>query len=253
MVKEADIPRNNKTAYFPMYDAAGCFPLPKQNADILKTGDPKELGELIAYKSSGLGSNPSGPDIDLCRQLEGRDYPKPELPEMGSPITDVAVHRAPVTFSPSIYYSFKPHVDKQLREPDDSQVSLLRWYRNEKDCLEVPFAFGAVVAPPKYRIYEAWYCVECPVPGIEFDLVESYSGDVIAAGIDGGVEGSAPFDIDLAASPWAYSHDKIRVLDLCITAMPEINEDDCKTGPSALDGFKIGLTMLMCRYCTGNA
>lgn len=251
MTEIAKEPRNNKTAYYPMYDASGCYPLPKCSADALKTGDPEELGNLIAYKSSGLGSNPTGPDLDLCRALEGRDYPKPEIPEMGSPIVEVAGHRNKVMLSPSIYYSFKPHVDKQLRCPDDSQVSLLRWYRNARDCLEVPFALGTIVAPPKYSIHEVWYCVECPVPGLEFDLIESYSGDAIFTGIDGGVTGSEP--IVVRDRPWSYSHDKIRVLDLCITQMPEINEDDCKDGPSQLDGFKIGLTMLMCRYCTGNA
>lgn len=251
MTNKLPEPRNGKTAYYPMYDAAGCYPLPKCDPKILNTGDPQELGELIAYKSSGLGSKPKGPDIDITRALLGNDYPKPELPEMGSPIVDVAVHRAPILFSPSIWFSFKCHEDKALRCPDDSQVSLQKWYRNYRDCLEVPFAFGTVVAPPRYSIHEAWYCVECPVPGLEFDLIESYSGDVIFSGIDGGVVGSEP--IVVRDRPWSYSHDKLRVLDLCITAMPEENLDECKPGASLLDDFKIGLTMTMCRYCTGNA
>lgn len=251
MSKNLPEPRNGKTAYYPLYDAAGCYPLPKCNADVLKTGDPNELGELLAYKSSGLGSCPEGGEIDITRGLLQQDYPKPELPEKGSPIIDVAVHRAPVMFSPSIYFSFKKHIDKALRCPEESQVSLQRWYRNNKHCFETPFAIGSIVVPPKYSVHEAWYCVECPVPGIEFDLIESYSGDVIFSGIDGGIATSEALPV--RDRPWSYDHECIRVLDLCITAMPELNEEDCKEGASQLDDWVIGLTMLMCRYCTGNA
>ena len=247
MVAEAKEPRNGKTAYYPVWHAGGCYALAQNCPEALK--DPELAGSLLNKQNMGLGTSPGASDIErqLCKQITGRRYPGDDIDEDDPTVFRPAVHRSPAVLDINRTISFKPVYDKQLRKPFANQDEILRMYREIRDCIELPIAFGMVFAPMKTAVEAVHYCIRCPVPGIEFDLIESYSGDVIAAGVDGGVEGSEL--IQTFARPWSYSHDKNRAIDLCITAMPDLNDDSCKDGPGGLDGFEISVAMKLC--CLG--
>lgn len=246
MVAKVEEPRNGKTAYYPLWHGGGCYRLAQFCPDVLK--DPKLAGSLLnnGVNSSGLGTDPQGADLDICRQITGRRYPTTDIAEDDPTVFRPAVHRAPAVLDINRTVSFKPVYDKRLRKAFANQDEILRMYREIRDCLEVPFAFGMVFVPMKTQMEAVHWCVRCPVEGLCFDILESYSGTVLAS-VDASVEDSGI--IDTSALPFAYSHDKNRIVDVCITKMPDISDDKCKDGPSGLDGFEFSTSVKLC--CLG--
>lgn len=244
--KVTELP-NGYTLYLPVADfpTDDCYPGP-----MMCEGQASCEAVGAALKSAGLGSCPEGASsLNMDKQFYKCAYPTGHIGEESRYPGAVASHRGPGTFVLSKHLTFKKVLDKQLRCAYANDDDAMKMYRAYKDCMEVPFAFGMVCTEAKLGVENVAYCIECPVPGIVFDIVEHWSGEVIAAGVDGGVADS--MIIPTVDAPFFYSHDKRRCFDLVITAMPELNEDRCKDGPSMLDGFGIMMSAKLCCVDTG--
>lgn len=244
MAQAKDELPNGYNLYLPVADfpTDDCYPTPSCNPSCESIGS--------ALKSAGLGSCPTNSTLNMDKQFYKRAYPTGHIGEESRFPGAVASHRGPGTFVLSKHLTFKKVIDKACREPYANDQSAMRLYQEYKDCMEVPFAFGMVCTEAKLGVESVAYCIECPVAGVVFDIVEHWSGEVVFSGVDGGVAGSML--LPTMDAPFFYSHDKRRCFDLVITEMPPLNEDPCKDGPSMLDDFGIMVSAKLCCIDTGN-
>lgn len=192
--------------------------------------DPELNGRGIG---SGLGSNPQWDAKDearRARRCNGSMYPGLPLEKDNKAVFTVAADRSPSMFALTNHLDFRRPDRKKFRSADGTgwpnQFQLVEWYAKNKHCLaeEMPFGLDTQLIPCKIDFQTAYWCVERPIEGITFDLVEKFSGTVLKEGIDGGVRNSGKVKIPDAL---CWSHDENRVLQICITAMPPLVEDDC--------------------------
>lgn len=209
--------------------------------------------EKRGTNSSGLGTKPNY-NINIGDRMNCDMFPAPPICKTDNYSYTIAAHRGPATFALSRHLDFNKVHDKKLRISKgwNNQDSLLRWYHKHAEYIQCNMPFGLQMAhvPPKHIWHDLVWCVECPIEGIVFDIVERFTGTVLAAGIDGGVADSGC--INMADFPdLKWSHECNRIIEICLTSIPPINEDKCKPGCGGLDGWCIAISPIVCCWDTG--
>lgn len=238
---------NGKTAHHDLYFGGGCFPDFDHCPDLT---DKMALQKIHGHQSSGLGHKNTGPLINYDQQLRGELWPAPPIKEDDCYPREVAAHREAGVYGLSRHLCFVCPKDKQLNKPYQNQDALMRYYWQQRECnMEVPFSLGVVNIPPEIVAHGVWFKLYGTVPGLEFDIIERFSGEPYFTGIDGSVEDCQW----LPLPPAQQMVKKQRIIDICINAMPPLNEDNCKPGePSLLDGLCIAVSAVVCCPDTGN-
>lgn len=239
---------NGKTSHHDLYFGGGCFPDFDMCPDLT---DKNALEKIHGHNSSGLGFKNKGSLIKYDQQLRGELWPAPPIEEDDCYPREVAAHREAGVYGLSRHLCFVCPAEKDLRKPYTNQSALMRYYWEQQACgnMEVPFSLGVVNIPPEIIAHGVWYKVYGLAPGVEFDIVERFTGEVYFSGVTGDEEscGWLPLPADQQMSK------KQRIIDICINAAPPVNEDNCKPDePNFLDGLCVAVSALVCCADTGN-
>jgi hypothetical protein len=241
---------NDKTAHHDLYFGGGCFPNALNCADLGDKENYEKLKARYGYKSSGLGFKNTGALINYDQQMRGELWPAPPICKDDPEPSSVAGHRGNVTFALSRHLCFECPEEKGLRKPYKNQSALMRYYWEQR-CknMEVPFSLGTVIIPPKHVLHGVMYDNYGTAEGVEFDVIERFTGTPYFEGLDAGEESCGY----IASAAGTEMVDHQRVVDICVNAMPPLNEDPCKKDtPSMLDGWCIMVSALVCCMDTGN-
>lgn len=121
-----------------------------------------------------------------------------------------------------------------------NQISLYKWMCRAFNELVNGYCLWMSFIPMKLFVDRVFWCVTKPVDGLEFSIVEKYTGKVICAGIDGSVHSTGTKALPPSCQ---FKDDCNQVYGIRIDTMPLANEDPCKKGKGKLDGFAVQMSV----------
>lgn len=125
------------------------------------------------------------------------------------------------------------------------QIALYKWMCKNFASIQPGSCLWLVFIPMKIESSKIFFDVTIPVPGIEYSIVEKFTGTEIITGLDGG-DGNTCGSIDVPA-PLVFSPDCNRVFGIRIDALPAPQEDECKEeGKGGLDGWAVQTSVKFC-------
>ena len=225
------------------HGGGGCDPYPKRREDLF---NPEKKSKNL----SGFGIKPT---YDFIPQWDPGMYPQPAIEKEVPGPTTLECVKGGGTFalSRSLEYQDPMKGKSRFRMSDDStQTELWRWFLQNQDLIVPDYCLNLVIVPMCINA-DCIFLRSCePVPGLVFDVVEFFTGTVIAAGIDMGDPVQASVD---ACQTWCakfpipedmqFSSDCNRIYGIKLVSVPPLNEDECKPGCGLLEGLALDFSV----------